>query len=166
MLHIMSDTQKVSQAFVEEEDDMGRLSEPQPVEKGVQTEAGSGLTVERREETEVKPPGIQFHEDYEEEEEFKLRESGPVLMIEAVDGTEIFGKKAIRPLKPILTFTTSNLPSIFPQFPVKKPISLVPIPTISIHSPPKDLQIVPCPSLQILPYESDLLEPFFSLVRE
>lgn len=161
----MSDTQKVSQAFVEEEDEMGRRSEPQPVEIGVQTETGSGLVVERREEVVVKPPGIQFHEDYEEEEEFKQRESGPVLMVEAVDGTEIFGKKAVFAPKPVLSFATSNLPAVRPQMAIKRPISLALIPTISIHSRPKELGIAPGPSLQIVPNDSDLLEPFFSLVR-
>ena len=162
----MSDTQKVSQAFVEEEDEVGRRSEPQPIEIGVQTEAGSRLIVERREEVVVKPPGIQFHEDYEEEEDFKQRESGPVLMVEAVDGTEIFGKKAVIAPKPVLSFATSSLPAVPPQMATKRPISLARIPAISIHSRPKELRIAPGPSLQIMPYESDLLEPFFSLVRD
>ena len=162
MGHIMSDTQKVLPAFVEE-DDLNRRSEPRPVEAAVQTEAAS-LVVERREDVGVRPPALQFHEDYEEEGEFQQKASGPVLMVEAVDGTEIFGKKAVLLPKPVLSITTAKATVVHAQVARRRELAVTPPQSFSIPSRRKELGITPGPALAIVPEETGLLEPFFSLV--
>lgn len=157
----MGETQKVSQAFVEEEEDPGRVSEPRPVEAAVQTETAN-LVVERREEVGVRPPGPQFHEEYEEEGDFQ-RDSGPVLILEAVDGTEIFGKKAVLPPKPVLSLATTNVTVVHPPVTSRAALAVVPLQSFSIHSRRRELKIAQGPMLSIVPDETGLLEPFFSL---
>lgn len=152
----MSGEQQVPQAFVEDDDISSHGSALPPTSISTQTESNPLLRLEKCEEIRIQPPGIHFHE--EESDHF---EPGNTLLIESVDGTEIFPRR-----KGNLRLEQVELMTINEAKRGKLGLAMVKLPYCSVAGRVKTLSISVSSCIEILPTptESSLLPSFFSLV--